>query len=97
MQRQRQPASAPGGYNRGMSLKNIDMESAIRRLADRRIEEAMEEGKFDDLAGAGQPIELEPMSADEAARMVWWTVRMLRKNGLSDLAVQWSKSADATR
>ncbi len=29
-----------------MSLKDIDIESALRRLADRRIEEAMREGKF---------------------------------------------------
>ena len=80
-----------------MSLKNIDMESAMRRLAEKRIEDAMKEGKFDNLAGAGQPLDLEPMPADENARMVWWAVRLLRRNGCSDLAVKWSKSADTTR
>ena len=35
-----------------MSFKNVDIESALRRLAERRIEEAMREGKFDNLAGA---------------------------------------------
>jgi hypothetical protein len=80
-----------------MSLKHIDMESAIRRLADKRIEDAMKEGKFDNLAGAGQPLDLEPMPAEENARMVWWTVRLLRQNGCTDLAVKWSKSADTTR
>jgi hypothetical protein len=42
-----------------MSLKNIDIESALRRVADRRIEEAMREGKFDNLPGRGQPLDLE--------------------------------------
>ena len=61
-----------------MSLKHVDLESALRRLADWRIEEAMREGKFDNLAGAGKPLELEPMPADENARMTWWMLRILR-------------------
>ena len=60
-----------------MSLKHVDLESALRRLADRRIEEAMREGKFDNLAGAGKPLDLEPMPADENARMTWWMLRIL--------------------
>ena len=47
-----------------MSLKNLDMESAMRRLAERRIEEAMRQGKFDNLKGAGQPIDMEPAPAE---------------------------------
>ena len=61
-----------------MSLKHVDLESALRRLADRRIEEAMREGKFDNLAGAGKPLDLEPMPADESARMTWWMLRILK-------------------
>ena len=61
-----------------MSLKHVDLESALRRLADRRIEEAMREGKFDNLAGAGKPLDLEPMPADESARMTWWMIRILK-------------------
>jgi hypothetical protein len=61
-----------------MSLKHVDLESALRRLADRRIEEAMREGKFDNLAGAGKPLDLEPMPADENARMTWWMLRILK-------------------
>jgi hypothetical protein len=80
-----------------MSFKYIDMEGALRRLADRRIEDAMKEGKFDNLQGAGAPLDLEPMPADEAARVIWWAVRLLRQNGLSDYAVKWSKSADTMR
>ena len=63
-----------------MSLKNVDIESALRRLADKRIDEAMQEGKFDHLAGAGQPIDLEPLPADENARLMWWALRIMRQN-----------------
>jgi hypothetical protein len=42
----------------------VDFDAAFRRLADRRIEEAMREGKFDNLPGRGKPIELDPMPAD---------------------------------
>jgi hypothetical protein len=61
-----------------MSLKHVDLESALRRLADKRIEDAMREGKFDNLAGAGKPLDLEPMPADENARMTWWMIRILK-------------------
>jgi len=61
-----------------MSLKHVDLESALRRLADKRIEDAMREGKFDNLAGAGKPLDLEPMPADENARMTWWMLRILK-------------------
>ena len=80
-----------------MSFKNVDMEAALRRLAERRIEEAMKEGKFDNLAGAGAPLDLEPMPADENVRMMWWTIRLLRQTGNSDLAVKLSKIPDAMK
>jgi len=66
-----------------MSLKNLDIESVMRRLAERRIEEAMREGKFDNLAGAGKPLDLEPMPADENARMTWWMLRILKNNNFT--------------
>lgn len=80
-----------------MSLKNVDIDAALRRVADRRIEEAMQEGKFDNLPGSGAPLDLEPMPADEHARMIWWAVRLLRKNGCTDLAVKLSQSADMVK
>src|SRR3954452_891602 len=61
-----------------MSLKNIDIGSAMRRLAEKRIEDAMREGKFDNLPGAGKPLDLEPMPADENARLMWWAIRLLK-------------------
>jgi len=77
-----------------MSLKHIDLDSALRRLADRRIEEAMREGKFDNLPGAGKPIDLEPMPAEENARLAWWALRILRQNNHIPEEVQWRKQID---
>lgn len=80
-----------------MSFKNIDIESAMRRLAERRIEEAMREGKFDNLPGAGKPLELEPMPANEDARLVWWALRVLKNNEFTPEEVRWRKQIDALR
>jgi hypothetical protein len=77
-----------------MSLKHIDVESALRRIADRRIEEAMREGKFDNLPGAGKPLNLEPMPADENARMTWWMLRILHKNDFTPDEVRLRKSIE---
>jgi hypothetical protein len=77
-----------------MSLKHVDMESAMRRLADRRIEEAMCKGKFDNLPGKGQPIELEPVPADENARLTWWALKILRQNDVIPEQVTWRKALD---
>ena len=80
-----------------MSLKDIDFGSALRRLADRRIEDAMKEGKFDNLPGAGKPLELEPMPAEENARLMWWTIRILRQNDFTPEEVRWRKMIDGLK
>jgi hypothetical protein len=77
-----------------MSLEGVDLENAFRRLAERRIEDAMKEGKFDNLPGAGAPLELEPMPADENARMTWWALRILKQNDVTPHEVQWRKALD---
>ena len=77
-----------------MSLQNIDMTSALRRLADRCIDDAMKEGKFDKLAGAGKPLNLEPMPADEGARMMWWMLRIMKNNDFTPHEVVWRKRID---
>ena len=59
-------------------LGDMDLSEVMRRLAERRIEKAMEEGKFDNLERAGKPLELEPMPADEDARAAWWAMRILK-------------------
>src|SRR3954471_15667149 len=77
-----------------MGLQHIDMTSALRRLAERRIEEAMNEGKFDNLAGMGKPLDLEPLPADENARMMWWALRIFKNNDITPDEVQWRKSIE---
>jgi hypothetical protein len=77
-----------------MSLTNVDIEGALRRLAERRIEDAMKEGKFDNLAGKGAPLDLEPMPADENVRMTWWAIKILKQNDHVPHEVQWRKALD---
>src|SRR5947207_7010644 len=77
-----------------MSLKHVDIAAALRRLTERRIEDAMKEGKFDNLAGAGKPLELEPMPADENARLTWWALRILRNNDFTPHEIRWRKQIE---
>ncbi|MDW8263284.1 MAG: DUF1992 domain-containing protein, partial [Phycisphaerales bacterium] len=63
-----------------MLSRHLDVESVLRRVAERRIEEAMRAGKFDNLPGAGRPLELEPIPPGEEARLRWWALRILRQN-----------------
>lgn len=86
--------SARPAYNAGMGLKDIDMDAALRRLADRRIEEAMREGKFSNLPGSGKPLDLEPMPAEEGARLRWWALRILKQNDVIPDEVAWRKRID---
>ena len=86
------------GYNRGsMNLTHLDIPATLRRLADRRIEEAMREGKFDNLPGAGQPLELEDMPAEENARLMWWAIRLLKQNDFIPEEIRWHKALDRLR
>ena len=80
-----------------MALKDVDLEAGLRRLAERRIEEAMRDGKFDNLPGAGKPLELEPMPAEENARLQWWVLRILKNNDFTPDEVRWRKQVDALK
>lgn len=80
-----------------MGLKDVDIEGALRRLADRKIEEALRAGKFDNLPGKGKPLDLEPMPAEENARMRWWALRILKQNDVIPEEVQWRKQVDALK
>jgi len=77
-----------------MGLQHIDMEAAFRRLADKRIEDAMKEGKFDNLPGAGKPLDLEPIPAEENARLTWWALRILKNNNFTPEEIRWRKAID---
>ena len=85
------------GYNPPMGLNHVDIESAMRRLADKRIEDAIAEGKFDNLPGRGKPLDLEPMPAEENARMTWWALRLMKQNNFIPDEVQWRKQIDGLR
>src|ERR1700752_4878473 len=78
-------------------FKHIDIEGALRRLADRRIEEAMKDGKFDNLRGMGHPLELEPIPAEENARLLWWSLRILRTNNVIPDEITWRKSIETLK
>ncbi len=54
----------------------------------------MREGKFSNLPGAGKPLELEPMPAEENARMTWWMLRILHKNDFTPDEVRLRKSIE---
>lgn len=57
----------------------------------------MREGKFDNLPGAGQPLELEPMPADENARATWWAIKILRQNDVVPEEVTWRKRIESLK
>src|SRR5262245_32701654 len=80
-----------------MNLSHIDITAVLRRVAERRIEEAMREGKFDNLPGMGKPLELEPMPAEENARLMWWAIRLLRQNEFIPEEVRWHKALERLR
>ena len=80
-----------------MSWKNVDFDNLFRRIAEKRIEDAMAEGKFDNLPGMGQPLDLEPLPADENTRMLWWTLRIMRQHDFTPNLVRYRKALDKLR
>jgi hypothetical protein len=59
-------------------MKQFENDRVLQRLAEHRIEQAMREGKFDNLPGAGEPVDLDDMPVDENARMIWWALKLVR-------------------
>ena len=80
-----------------MGLKDMDIGAALHRLADRKIEQAMREGKFDRIEGAGKPLDLEPAPAEENARLRWWALRILKQNDITPDEVQWRKQIEGLK
>ena len=74
-----------------MALKDVDIGAALTRLADKRIEEAIEAGKFDNLAGKGKPLDLEPLPADENARAAYWAFRIFKQAGVTTDELKYRK------
>ena len=64
-----------------------------RFIADRKIREAMEEGAFDHLAGAGEPLDLSENPFEDAAQRM--AHRLLRNNGFAPVWVEESREIEA--
>lgn len=65
----------------------------FRLIADRKIQEAMDEGAFDQLSGTGLPLDLgEDPFEDPALRMAH---RLLRNNGFAPGWIEVGKEIDA--
>lgn len=54
---------------------------AIRTIAENRIREAIEEGKFDRLPGAGMPL----AGLDEPYDPLWWVRSWIRRERLREV------------
>lgn len=80
-----------------MSFKHVDLAAAMTRLAERRIEEAMEQGKFDNLAGKGQPVDLDPLPPDENARFMYWAMRIFKHNDVIPDEIRYRKRIDTLK
>ncbi len=68
---------------------------ARRSLVERRIQEAMDRGEFDNLPGAGKPLHLDeppPVNSD-----LWWALRILRQANFVPDEVRWRKEIDDLR
>jgi hypothetical protein len=78
-------------------MRNFDIDAVLQRLAERRIEEAIREGKFDNLPGAGKPVDLSDMPADDNARMMWWALRVMRQGGSTPEEVRVRREIDSLK
>jgi hypothetical protein len=58
--------------------RRLDSESALRSLAEERIQAAMARGEFNDLPGAGEPLR----GLDENHDENWWVKRYCEREGL---------------
>jgi hypothetical protein len=79
-----------------MGLKDVDFDAAFRRLAEKRVEDAIKDGKFDlrNLPGYGKDIEIDQAPADENARMLWWALKIMKNADVVPDEVLWRKAVD---
>jgi hypothetical protein len=64
-----------------------------RFIADRKIEEAMREGAFERLDGAGEPLDLTENPFEDAAQRM--AHRLLRNNGFAPAWIEEGREIDA--
>ena len=67
----------------------------FRLIAERRIQEAMEAGGFEQLEGTGRPLDLEENPFEDPALRMGH--RLLRNNGFAPTWLEESKEIDAQR
>jgi len=69
---------------------------ALELIAERRLEEAIERGEFDDLPGAGLPLDLDDMDASlpEELRLAY---RILKNAGMSSADMTAEETAERAR
>jgi len=69
---------------------------ALELIAERRLEEAIERGEFDDLPGAGLPLDLDDMDASlpEELRLAY---RILKNAGMSSADMTAEETAELAR
>jgi len=69
---------------------------ALELIAERRLEEAIERGEFDDLPGAGLPLDLDDMDASlpEELRLAY---RILKNAGMSSADMTAEGTAERAR
>jgi hypothetical protein len=69
---------------------------ALELIAERRLEEAIERGEFDDLPGAGQPLDLDDLdpSLPEDLRLAY---RILKNAGMSPADMAAEETGDRAR
>lgn len=60
---------------------------AIETVAENRIRQAMDEGKFDDLPGLGKPIP----AIDEPYDELWWVRQWIRREKLGTALAEWRR------
>lgn len=70
-------------------------EAMRRHLVERRIVEAMEAGKFDNLPGTGRPLHIDQPPAKNAE--LWWVLRLLRQANLVPDEIRYRKQIDELR
>src|ERR1700712_963639 len=75
-------------------MRNVDIDAVLQCLAEHKIEAAMRGGKFDNLKGAGKPLDLESAPVEERARMAWYAMRLMKQNGFTPEEVQWRMRID---
>src|SRR5581483_5734412 len=65
----------------------------FRLIAERKIQEAMDDGAFDNLAGRGQPLSLDEEPFEDPSLRI--AHRMLRNNGFAPAWIEEGKDLEA--